>query len=393
MEKFKVPSKLNSILLGLSVIGIGTLGAGFFVDPHRAWAGLLVMAFYLMIIALSGGFFTSFQFLAGAKWSVVMRRVPETMVNLLPVAAIFIVGVIFGIHELYEWSHEDVVAADHILQKKAAYLNTPFFIARIAFYLVVWYMLGSAIRKVSLKQDDTKDPKTRGTLTALSAGYMLCFAYFLSLASIDLIMSLEPHWQTTMFMVYCFAGCAYTGFGVLILLTSTIQKNGGLVNMNQEHFHDLGKFQFVFTVFWAYIAFSQHMLTWYADLPEETIYLERRLSMENGWALFTALLWFGHFVIPFFILLSSKIKRTPEKLARVAWFTVFMGFVDVVWMVYGGLQHNNVHGFPFSWMEIGIFIGCIGLTGYVVLNAYSKVNPEPVGDPYYEESLHFHQSH
>lgn len=393
MEKFKVPSKLNTILLGLSAIGIASLAIGFVVDPSRAWAGLLVLAFYLMIIALSGGFFTSYQFLAGAKWSVVLRRVPETMVALLPVAAIFVAGVLFGIHELYEWSHEDVVANDHILQKKAGYLNTPFFIARIVFYFAVWYALGSAIRKVSLKQDETKDPKTRSTLTALSAGYMLCFAYFLSLAAIDLIMSLEPHWQTTMFPVYAFAGLAFTGFGTLIILTTTIQKHGGLVNMNEEHYHDLGKFLFGFTVFWAYIAFSQHMLTWYANWAEETIYLERRLTAENGWNIFTGLLWFGHFLVPFLILLSSKIKRTPEKLVRVAWFAVFMGFVDVVWMVYGGIQHHNVHGAPFSWMEVGIFLGAVGITGYVVLNAYSKVNPEPVGDPYYEDSLHFHQSH
>ena len=214
----------------------------------------------------------------------------------------------------------------------------------------------------------------------------------MEIASMDLIMSLEPHWQTTMFPLYCMAGVWFTGFGFLILLTSIIKSNGGLKSMNEEHFHDLGKFQLAFTGFWGYVAFSQHMLTWYANMPEETIYIERRLQ-SDPWIAFTVFLWLTHFVLPLIILLSSNIKRNYKLLSRVAAWNVFIGFVDIIWLVYGGIQEHNAHGFPVKWMEIGLFLGASGLICYFSLNAYAKVNPEPVGDPFYQESVHFHQKH
>ncbi|MDH4199007.1 MAG: hypothetical protein OEV66_01375 [Spirochaetia bacterium] len=392
LEKFKVPAKMNNFFLGLIGIGLTTLIVGFIVDPARAWAGMLVLGFYLMTIGLFGGFFTSMHFISGSKWSVVLRRVSESMFYVLIAAAVFLgIVVIFGMHHLYEWSHEEVMANDQILQKKAAYLNRPFFIARVIVYFVSWFAMGTMLRKYSLKQDGNTDKPSRGVLSAISAGWMIIFVYFLELCSIDLIMSLEPHWSTTMFPMYTFAGLVCSGFGVLIILTATIQKHGGLKSMTPEHFHDLGKFQFAFVGFWAYIAFCQHMLTWYANLPEETVYLERRL--HGIWGGYTAFLWVGHFIIPFLILLSSKIKRNPNQLAKVSWWIVFMGFVDVVWLVYGGIQHENIHGYPFKWMEMGLFLGAIGIIGYSVLNAYAKVHPEPTGDPFYQESVHFHQKH
>ncbi len=386
MKKFTLPTKIQQVLLGFTALGIIALAAGFAVDAHRAWAGLLVFTFFLLILSLAGGFFTALQFISGAKWSVVVRRIPETTVMVLPVVGLLLIAVFFGIHHLYEWSHLDVVENDHILKYKSAYLNTPFFIARIVIYFTLWFGLGMALRKVSLAQDESKDPAQRTTLVKLSTAYMLTFAYTFALAAIDLIMSLEPHWFTTMFPVYAFSGLAYSGISAFIILIVTIQKHGGLAEVTEEHMHDLGKFLFVFTTFWAYIAFSQHMLTWYANLPEETYYLEVRL--KGDWAIFTAAFWILHFLIPFGILLSRDVKRDGTRLARVAWLTLFMGFVDVVWMVYGGL---NIKGFPFGWLELGLFFGAVGVFGYIVLAAYSKNAEVPVGDPMLEESKHFHQ--
>lgn len=400
MEKFNVPSKTNQILMVLAGIGVVTLVAGFFIQPHRAWAGLLVMAWSILIMALFGGFFVSFNFLAGSVWNVVIRRVPESMLNLLPIAAVLVAVIGVGIHELYEWSHEEILANDPILQTKAKYfLNTKMFAIILGLAFVLWGAFGFAIKKLSIENDEKRDRAVRTKMVILSAGFMLSFAYFLAMASIYLLMSLEPHWQTTMFVLYTFSGLANTGFAVLAILLYFIKKNGGLPSVNAEHFHDVGKWLFASTAFWAYITFSQHMLTWYANLPEETIYLENRLDNPT-WVWFTFLLWFGHFIVPFFILLSSKIKRAPEKLARVAWLIVVMGFLDIIWMVYGGLHdtlehvhHPAIHGLPVSWMELGIFAGVIGIVGYVVLNTFAKVNQEPIGDPFYEDSQKFHQSH
>ena len=393
MNNFKAPKDLCSLMLGLTALGLLCLAAGFFVDPKRAWAGLLVLGFFLLSLVLSGGFFASLQFITGASWSVVIRRIPEMTVSLLPYVGVIFVILFFGIGELYEWSHKDVVEKDHVLQQKRSFLNTPFFIGRVIFYFIIWYIFGNALKNNSLKQDQTKDPKLRLKLTKIGVGYILAFAYFFSLASIDLIMSLEPHWYSTMFPVYTFASSAYSGIAGLIILASTIKKHGGLKEATGEHFHDLGKFLFMFTVFWAYITLSQFLLIWYVNLPEETIYVERRLGMRmNGsfWAIFTTLFWIGHFVIPFFILLSREIKRDHTKLVKVAWFCLFMGFVNMVWTVYGGL---HIHGFPFSWMEIGIFLGAVGIFGSLFFHYFSKVNQIPIGDPKLEESISFHQSH
>ncbi len=394
MKYFEIPDRLKLRMFGLTALGLGGLAIGFYFDQHRAWAGFLVLTFFLLSLILFGGFFAALQFVSGAKWSVVIRRVPEITVSLLPYVAFLFIILFFGIKELYEWSHKELVEADSILKYKSSYLNSPFFIARLIFYLIVWYPLGSALKNISLKQDITKDASLRLKLSRISAGYLLVFAYFFSLASIDLVMSLEPHWYSTMFSIYAFSALAYSGIAGLIILLVTIKKYGGLPEVTKEHFHDLGKFLFLFTVFWAYIAFSQFMLMWYANLPEETIYLEKRLGLvgEDGknWSTFTCLFWIGHFVIPFFILLSRKIKRRPESLVKIAWFCLFMGFADVVWMVYGGI---HIHGFPFSWMEFGLFFAAVGIFGLLFFHYYSKVNPIPIGDPNLQESMKFNQPH
>ena len=152
LEKFKVPAKINNILLGLIGVGAVSLIAGFIMDSHRAWAGLLVLAYYTLTIGLFGGFFISLHFLSGTKWSVVIRRVSESMIYLLLVAAVLIAVVVgFGMHDLYEWTHEQVMENDLILQKKSGYLSVPFFIGRLIFYIVVWYGLSALLRKLSLK--------------------------------------------------------------------------------------------------------------------------------------------------------------------------------------------------------------------------------------------------
>lgn len=384
MKKFELPSNVEKTLYGLIAVGILALFFGFIIDSHRAWAALLVFTVFLLLLSLYGSFFTAVQLVSGAKWSVVLRRVTEASVAALPVAGLGLLALFFGIHHLYEWSHSDVVAKDHLLQYKSGYLNVPFFIVRIVIYFALWLFLGTLLRKWSLAQDEGKI--TRSKLVGLSAVYLIVFAYTLALAAIDLIMSLEPHWFTTMFPVYVFSGLAYSGTSALIILVITIQNSGGLGEVTEEHLHDLGKWLFVFTSFWAYIAFSQNMLIWYANLPEETYYLELRL--KGVWGYFTAFFWIFHFVVPFAILLLRDVKRNPKKLIKVAWLTLFMGFADVVWMVYGGL---NISGFPLGFLELGVFALAVGIFGLMVLRAFAKYPQIPVGDPYLEESKHFHQ--
>jgi hypothetical protein len=397
--KFALPDKHYKILWGMTGIGVISLAAGFFLAADRAWLALLSTGYFILCISLIGLLFASIQFIAGAKWSVVLRRIPENFAAPLVVAAailgIVALGAALHLNHVYEWADAKIVANDEILQQKKGYLNIPFFLVRLTVYFGVWYYMGHLIRRTSATQDTTKDAATKAKLVKYSAIYTLVFAYSFMIGSIDLVMSLQPHWFTTMFPVYCFANGWFGTLAAITIALVTIQSNGGLKDVNEEHLHDLGKWQFMSVVFWAYIGFSMHMLTWYANMPEETYLLELRL--KGAWKIFTVLLWLLHFVIPFFILLSRDIKRAPKRIVKVAWYVLFVSFIDIIWMVYGSaLGHaggeNKVNSWPVGPMEIGAFFGAVGIFGIVFFKAFAKGNEAPTGDVDYETSRHFHQT-
>ena len=407
MKYFKLEEQHNSVLFGFIAFGLITLLVTFYMSTKEGWALLLVCTFFLFILSISGGFFTALQFVSGSKWSVVIRRIPEVMVETLPfIFFLVLVIALLGSSELYHWVHYEHCKIsndctgftnDHVLDNKQWYLNKTFFIARLVGSFLFLYILGMWLKRKSVTQDSlqniTEQKKSKTILTRISAGYIVAMAYVFTLVSIDLLMSLEPHWYSTMFPIYTFAGLGYSGMSMWIIIIYIIQNQNFLKEVTPEHYHDLGKFLFMFTIFWAYIAFSQFMLIWYANLPEETLYLEKRFSIgvDNPWSIFTTLLWLGHFIIPLFVLLSRGIKRNPKSLFSVACFTLFMGFVDIVWLVYGGLDLEK--NFPLSWNEIGAFIGSLGIFGYLFFRSLAKVNVIPVSDPDLQESLHFHQLH
>jgi len=395
MNKIKIPAKLNIILGAFVIIGLGALAAGYFSSHdgplhQRSLAAILVLTFFILSVGLVGTFFATMQLAAGARWSTVLRRVPETFISLWPIIFILLGAVALNVDHIYHhWvAWKEINPHDHIMQVKSGYLNKPMFFAQIFGLTAILVGLGVVLRRISIKQDKTLDPKKRTTLVKISVAFILCFAYFFTLLSYNLVMSLEPHWYTTMFGLYTWSGAAYTGIAAIIIFVIVIQKLGGLKDVNEEHYHDLGKWQFMFVIFWAYIAFSQFMLMWYANMPEETVYLEKRIA--GDWGTYTALFWILHFVVPFPILLSSKIKRNTSKMLAVCSFIFFMGFVDVIWMVYPAM---DVKGFPVSWMEIGIFLAAVGSIGLAVLNSFARHSDTPLGDPHLEESKHFHQTH
>lgn len=397
--KFVLPDKNYKILWGMTAIGVVAFAAGFILAPERAWLALLSTGYFILSISLIGMLFAAIQFLAGAKWSIVLRRIPEHFIAPLGVAAVLIgivaLGAAFHWNHVYEWADKKIVATDEILQHKSGYLNMPFFLIRMVFYFVAWFFLGYLIRKTSAAQDVTKDAATKAKLIKYSTIYTLFFAYSFIVSSIDFVMSLQPHWYTTMFPVYTFANGWFGIFGAIIIVLVVIQNNGGLKDVNAEHMHDLGKWLLMATIFWAYIGFSMHMLTWYANLPEETYLLE--LRFKGVWKTFTLSLWVLHFVIPFFILLSRELKRTSKRILKVAWFALFVSFLDTIWLVYGSaLGHadgaTKVNVFPVGPLEIGAFFGAVGIFGILFFKAFAKGNEAPTGDVDYETSRHFHQT-
>ncbi|MCB1190840.1 MAG: hypothetical protein KDK90_10420 [Leptospiraceae bacterium] len=394
---FKMSGSTKTTLFGMIVLGILSFVGGFFMLSHEtsihghsnpAWSALLVSTYFVLGIALIGVFYTAISHVTGAAWSVSFRRLTEAYGKFLPIGLILLVATFFGIHDLYEWSHSDVAAKDHLIHHKGAYLNANFFVIRLIIIGVIWSIFGYIFHKNSLKQDTGKNPEHTKFNAKLGGGFLVFFAASLSVASFDLLMSLTPHWFSTMFGVYCFAGLAQAGVGTFIIFIRYFKKNGYLGNLvNENHIHDLGKYLFGFCVFYAYIGFSQFMLIWYANMPEETFWYEQR--MVGGWGWITAMLPFIKFIIPFLLLLNRPSKRDLGFLSKVAMWVVFTEVVELYWIVFpSNFDTFNVVGFL---VTLGVVIGGLGMFIFTVLKSLESGKLIPVGDPRLEDCLHHHQ--
>lgn len=385
-KKFVLPSTAKGLFVFFTLVGLITFVVGLNIDPQRAWANFLLDFFFWLCIALSGLFFAALQYLSGAHWSVTVRRVSESFVAFLPVAIVLFIVLLFGLHTLYEWTHHSVVDADPILSMKKGYLNTPFFIIRALFLFALCLLMGGKMIRNSLRQDKDGDPKYTVTNTKLSAPFILLFAIAFSVVSVDLIMSLSPHWFSTIFGVYCWSGLFYSGLATIAIVVILLRKQGILTSyVTDDHLHDLGKLMFTFLVFWAYIAFSQYMLIWYANLPEETFYMITRT--QGAWKPVSVALILVKFAIPFFFLVSRSAKRSENWLLFVAFWFLGAQWLDIYWMVFPTFFETPV----FGWMEIGLFLGFAGLFCLSVSHFLKRVNVVAYKDPRVLEALHHHQ--
>ncbi|EPG64372.1 membrane protein [Leptospira wolffii] len=396
---FKLDSKTRNALVGMILVGLASLGIAAFGLGHEnlrhegghsnpAWSAYLVGTFFILGITLAGVFFTSLAHITGAHWPVTLRRISEAYGTFIPVIGGLLLLLIVGAHDLYEWTHEDVVAEDHLLQHKKPLLNIGFFSVIIVVLSVVWSAFGYLFYKRSVAQDSDKDVKHTQFNAKLAGGYIIFFALSFSLASIELVMSLTPHWFSTMFGVYCFAGAYQAGLSSFILVAYYLKKRGFLGNLvNENHIHDLGKFLLGFTVFWAYVGFSQFMLIWYANIPEETFFYEQRLT--GGWEYLTLALPAIKFAVPFLLLLNRPNKRDIDFLMKVAIWVIFTQVTEIFWLVYpSNFVDFSLGGYLVS---LGSTVGVIGLFALVVFKRLEKAPLIPVGDPRLEDCLHHHQ--
>ncbi len=378
----------NLILLVLIALGVAAFGSGVVAHAGRAWTSFVLNYFFFMSLAIGGLFFAAIQYVTNAMWSAPVRRIAEAFSAYLPIAlGLFILLSVFGLHHVYEWTHADEVAKDPILLGKASYLNEKFFIVRNVVALVIWIVLGRVMVRHSLTQDATGDFRHTLKNRVLAPIFLIIFAFSFTMASFDLMMSLDPHWFSTIFGVYCFAGLFYSVLALICIITIVLRRKGLLLGIvNEEHLHDLGKFMFAFTVFWAYIGFSQFMLIWYANLPEETGYFIKR--MQGPWLYVSVFLLVGKFLVPFFALISRGAKRQESRLLGVGIFMLAAQWIDLLWIV----QPNFHSGPVVGWIEIGTTFGFAGLFGLAVTRFLSAHNIVAIGDPRLAESVHHHHT-
>lgn len=385
---FEAPAVVRTLLLAFLGIGLASFAVGVAKEPLRTWVSFVHNHFYFMSIAIGGLFFAAIQWLTGAMWSAPIRRLSESFTAYLPIALVTLLILYFGMHHLYVWTHAEHVRSSVALQGKSGYLNTVFFFIRNIVAILIWIFFAKKMVGNSVTQDASKDVKLTLKNKSLAPAFLIFFGLTFTMASFDQLMSLDPHWYSTMFGIYCFAGLFYSVLALTCVLAVILRSTGHLEGLvTDDHLHDLGKFMFAFTVFWAYIGFSQFLLIWYANLPEETSYYLHRFH-ENWWGVSVFLL-VGKFLTPFFLLMPRGSKRCPKMLLGVGIFMLIAQWIDVMWMIQPEFYKS---GPVLGWIELGMTLGFIGIFGLAVLHFLGRNTIVAIGDPKLAESVfHHHQ--
>ena len=346
------------------------------------WAGISIGALALLML----------QHLTGGGWGLVIRRVLEAATRTLPLVLILFVPIVLGAHRIYKWTDAHEVAEHPVLKEKSKYLNLPFFTVRAAIYFAIWLALAYFLNRWSLLQDRTADRKYTKNMRVLSGPGMVLFVFTVSFASIDWFMSLDWEWSSTIYGFIFVAAWSLSALAFTIAVMAALSKHEPMNNVvAQLHFHDLGKLLLALVMLWSYFAFSQFLIIWSGNLPEEiSWYLPR---IHGAWGAIALAVIVLHFAFPFLFLLSRSLKRHAGKLVIVAVLILVMRLVDLFWMIEPNFTKSEFH---FNWMDLvaPIAMGCLWLG--VFARALSQRALIPMNDPLYEtvlEQKHAHAGH
>jgi hypothetical protein len=321
--------------------------------------------------------------LSGGAWGVVARRPIGAASRVLPVMTLLFLPIVFGMRHLYPWTDAELVARDEVLQAKQLYLNIPFFLVRAAVYFIAWNAVSFFLNGWSLEQDSADDPRIARRMQLLSAGGLVAYGLTITFASFDWLMSLEPHWFSTIYGVLIIGGQGLMGLAFLIIVLEWLGRRPPLDRIiAPAHFHDLGNLMLAFVMLWAYFSFSQYLIIWAGNLPEEIAWYIHRL--HTSWRFVGALLVLFHFAVPFALLLSRAVKRESQMIVKVAIGIMIARVVDLFWLIAPEFHHE---GLSISWLDIllpvslfAIWLGCFvwQLRGRAIL---------PLYDPEFDEAL------
>ena len=371
----------------VGVLGVVLAIIGFFMSPvDRFYQAYLVAYTFWMGVILGSMALLMVQHLSGGVWGIVLRRPFEAAVRTLPFMTILFLPIVPGMHSLYEWSHEGITETDPIIAAKALYLNTPFFLLRQAIYFAIWNLIGFLLTRWSQEHDRTGDPALLGKLSTLSGAGLCIYFLTVTFAMVDWTMSVNPHWFSTIWGMLYIGGQGLSAFAfgivVLVMLARVAPLNRVLTS---HHFHDLGKFLFAFLMLWAYLQFSQFLIIWSANIPEEIPHYLNR--WENSWKYLSIFIVVGHFMVPYALLLSRDLKRNYAKLQIIAAWILFARIADYWWHVAPELHKG---GLTISLLDVALplLLGGIFISLFVAqLGGRSLL---PVNDPALEKALHHH---
>jgi hypothetical protein len=385
-QDFPAPPEIDRLQRTAAIvgaIGIAASVVGGMTNPEQFFRSYLVAFLWVLGPTLGCLGLMMIHHLSGGAWGLGVRRVLEAAARNVPLTALLFVPIVIGMPHLYQWANADIVSKDPVLQYKAPYLNSTLFVIRAAIYFFVWGGLAFIITGWSRAQDfrPTPPPADR-KFRVLSGPGILAYAITITFASFDWVMSLDAHWYSTIFGLLFMVGQGLTGIAFTAILAFIISRRPPMdAVLSPEKIHDYGKLMLTFTMLWTYLAYSQFLIIWSANLPEEITYYIRRL--DTGWLTLSIIILLGVFVIPYCLLLSRSLKRSPSRLAYLGLFVFIMRYVDLYWMVMPTLHvEPSLH-----WLDLATAAGLMGLwTAAFCWNLKGRALV-PVNDPYLEEAL------
>ncbi|MBS1654183.1 MAG: quinol:cytochrome C oxidoreductase [Bacteroidetes bacterium] len=409
-EQFVIPKKYSTwsyALMGVGVLSIILLYVthGAKSDEHeqaRFWGSLLQNSVYFLLVVNAAMFFIAATTLAWGGWQISFRRVSEAISTAVPVLGVISGAILLAIafggnHVIYQWSDARVVAHDHALSYKSGFLNKSFFATWTILTIVLWSLLGAKMRQLSRSIDDKKldigeAKKYIWTTTVWSALFLVVFALtVMSTIPWLWLMSIDAHWYSTMYSWYTFASTFVAGVALIAIYVIYLKNNDYLELTNQEHLHDLGKFMFAFSIFWTYLWFSQFMLIWYANIPEETTYFNPRFHGPYQAIFFLNLII--NFLAPLLLLMSRPAKRNYTTMTIMCVLIIFGHWLDFFQMVFPGILMDHKTGethVPFMLYDLGIALGFVGLIMFVTGRSLAKVPLIAKNHPFLKESIIHH---
>ena len=371
----------RAVVVGAVGLLLTVLGA--FIGPNGQFFRSYLWSYVFLVgLGLGSMAWLMLQYLTGGAWGVVIRRPAEAAARTLPLLALMFIPIVIGIPSLYRWSHADFAAADEVLKHKQTYLNVPFFLIRAAVYFGVWILISVLLNRWSA-EEDRGNRSVHSRMAAISGPGLVFWGFSITFMAVDWVLSLDPHWFSTMFGMLFMAGQGLSAMAFLITLMVLFSFREPMSRvLTPRHLHDLGKLLLALVMVWAYFSFSQFLIIWAGNLPDEIPwYLER---LRGGWQFVGLGLVVGHFALPFALLLSRDLKRNFKLLASIAIFILFMRLVDIYWLVAPDFLKGS---FGLSWMDITAPAGLICIWLAYFLFQLEKRPLLPLGDPHLGEAL------
>jgi len=374
----------------------------FSIESTRFWASLLQNSVYWLLTVNASMFFICVTTMAMGGWQVALRRVPEAISSVVPILGIIAFAVLMAIvfggrSDIYPWLDKAAVAKDHILNGKKGFLNPTFFAVAATITILGWWFLGRKMRAMSLQsdKDGPMDYETGKKWIFKSTVWASLFTVFFALTVASTIpwlwlMSIDPHWYSTMYSWYTFASTFVSGLSLIAIFVIYLKNRGQLEYVTEEHLHDVGKFMFAFSIFWTYVWFSQYMLIWYSNQPEETKYFIERIGTAQQSGPYHGLFFLNlilNFLCPILILMKKGTKRNWTLMTFMAILIIFGHWIDFYQMIMPGTLHANAQMMPFEFGVPCLFIGIImwGVGQYITKNSLLAKN-----HPFLKESMIHH---